>query len=95
MNLEVLKHKFATTERLRYLVDNEWRTSKTAKYMPVMNPITGEQIAEAPCCTAGRSRQRRRRGRAGLSRLARHADPHPHPADVPLQAVARRSISTS
>ncbi len=31
MNLEVLKHKFATTERLRYLVDNEWRTSKTAK----------------------------------------------------------------
>ena len=51
MNLEVLKHKFATTERLRYLVDNEWRTSKTAKYMPVMDPSTGKQIAEAPCCT--------------------------------------------
>ena len=51
VNLEILKHKFATTERLRYLVDNEWRTSKTAKYMPVMDPSTGKQIAEAPCCT--------------------------------------------
>ena len=51
MNLEILKHKFATTERLRYLVDNEWRTSKTGKYMPVMDPSTGKQIAEAPCCT--------------------------------------------
>ena len=37
--------------RLRYLVDNEWRESKTQRYMPVMNPSTGEQIAEAPCCT--------------------------------------------
>ena len=51
MNLELLKHKFAATERLRYLVDNEWRASKTAKYMPVMDPSTGKQIAEAPCCT--------------------------------------------
>jgi malonate-semialdehyde dehydrogenase (acetylating)/methylmalonate-semialdehyde dehydrogenase len=37
--------------RLRYCVDNEWRESRTAKFMPVMNPSTGEQIAEAPCCT--------------------------------------------
>ena len=51
MNLEVLKHQAVKTERLRYLVDNEWRTSKTAKYMPVMDPSTGKQIAEAPCCT--------------------------------------------
>ncbi len=51
MNLEVLKHQAVKTERLRYLVDNEWRTSKTAKYMPVMDPSTGTQIAEAPCCT--------------------------------------------
>jgi malonate-semialdehyde dehydrogenase (acetylating)/methylmalonate-semialdehyde dehydrogenase len=51
MNLELLKHKFTATERLRYLVDNEWRPSKTAKYMPVMDPSTGKQIAEAPCCT--------------------------------------------
>lgn len=41
----------ATLKRLRYLVDNEWRESKTGKYMPVMNPSTGEQIAEAPQCT--------------------------------------------
>ncbi len=37
--------------RLRYCVDNEWRESRTGKYMPVMNPSTGEQFAEAPCCT--------------------------------------------
>ncbi|HQZ00037.1 MAG TPA: aldehyde dehydrogenase family protein, partial [Propionicimonas sp.] len=41
----------ATLKRLRYLVDNEWRESKTTSYMPVMNPSTGEQIAEAPTCT--------------------------------------------
>ena len=41
----------ARLQRLRYLVDNEWRESKTGTYMPVMNPSTGEQIAEAPCCT--------------------------------------------
>jgi hypothetical protein len=51
MNLELLKHKFTATERLRYMVDNEWRVSKTAKHMPVMDPSTGKQIAEAPCCT--------------------------------------------
>ncbi len=41
----------ARLKRLRYLVDNEWRESKTGSYMPVMNPSTGEQIAEAPQCT--------------------------------------------
>lgn len=41
----------ARLKRLRYLVDNEWRESKTGTYMPVMNPSTGEQIAEAPQCT--------------------------------------------
>ena len=51
MNLEVLKHQAVKTERLRYLVDNEWRPSKTGKHMPVMDPSTGRQIAEAPCCT--------------------------------------------
>ncbi|MDR3518111.1 MAG: CoA-acylating methylmalonate-semialdehyde dehydrogenase [Azospirillaceae bacterium] len=40
-----------SVKRLGFCVDNEWRPSKTAKYMPVMNPSTGEQIAEAPCCT--------------------------------------------
>ena len=52
MNLQLLKHgAAAATERLTYLVDNEWRPSKTAKYMPVMDPSMGKQIAEAPCCT--------------------------------------------
>jgi malonate-semialdehyde dehydrogenase (acetylating) / methylmalonate-semialdehyde dehydrogenase len=40
-----------SVKRLAYCVDNEWRESKTSKYMPVMNPSTGEQIAETPCCT--------------------------------------------
>ena len=51
MNMEVLKHQFTKIERLKYLVDNEWRESKTAKFMSVMDPSTGKQIAEAPCCT--------------------------------------------
>nr|WP_321980874.1 CoA-acylating methylmalonate-semialdehyde dehydrogenase [uncultured Cohaesibacter sp.] len=38
-------------KRLKYCVNNEWRESKTAKYMPIMNPSLGIQIAEAPCCT--------------------------------------------
>ncbi|MBU4371837.1 MAG: CoA-acylating methylmalonate-semialdehyde dehydrogenase [Proteobacteria bacterium] len=37
--------------QLRYCVDNEWRESKTTKYMPVTNSSTGEVMAEAPCCT--------------------------------------------
>jgi len=40
-----------SVKRLAHLIDNEWRQSKTTKYMAVMNPSTGEQIAEAPCCT--------------------------------------------
>jgi malonate-semialdehyde dehydrogenase (acetylating)/methylmalonate-semialdehyde dehydrogenase len=40
-----------SVERLRYCVDNEWRVSATTKYMPVMNPSSGELIAEAACCT--------------------------------------------
>ncbi len=38
-------------KRLKFCVDNEWRESKTEKYMPVMNPSTGQLIAQAPCCT--------------------------------------------
>nr|WP_319514502.1 CoA-acylating methylmalonate-semialdehyde dehydrogenase [uncultured Cohaesibacter sp.] len=38
-------------KRLKYCVNNEWRESKTEKYMPIMNPSLGIQIAEAPCCT--------------------------------------------
>ena len=39
------------TKRLKYCVNNEWKDSKTAKYMPVTNSSTGEIMAEAPCCT--------------------------------------------
>ncbi|MEO8411585.1 MAG: CoA-acylating methylmalonate-semialdehyde dehydrogenase, partial [Propionivibrio sp.] len=41
----------AYMKRLKFCVNNEWRESSTGKYMPVMNPSLGEQIAEAPCCT--------------------------------------------
>ena len=41
----------AEIKRLKYCINNEWLASATGKYMPVMNPSTGVQIAEAPCCT--------------------------------------------
>lgn len=42
----------APVKRLKYSVNNEWLESKSGKYMAVMNPSTGEQMAEAPCCSA-------------------------------------------
>lgn len=39
-------------KRLKYCINNEWLETKSGKYTPVMNPSTGEQIAEAPVCTA-------------------------------------------
>ena len=38
-------------KRLKYCVNNEWKESKTGKYMPVTNSSTGEVMVEAPCCT--------------------------------------------
>lgn len=38
-------------KRLKYCSNNEWKESKTNRYMPVTNSSTGEIIAEAPCCT--------------------------------------------
>lgn len=38
-------------QKLKYCVNNEWKESKTAKYMPVTDSSTGEVIGEAPCCT--------------------------------------------
>ena len=38
-------------KRLKFCVNNEWRVSASSKYMPVMNPSLGVQIAETPCCT--------------------------------------------
>ncbi|WP_237154367.1 CoA-acylating methylmalonate-semialdehyde dehydrogenase [Oryzibacter oryziterrae] len=51
MNVMVPRNQVAGIARLRYCVDNEWRLSTTDTYMPVMNPSTGQQIAETPCCT--------------------------------------------
>ncbi|MDR3073950.1 MAG: CoA-acylating methylmalonate-semialdehyde dehydrogenase [Deltaproteobacteria bacterium] len=36
---------------LRYCVNGEWKESASGKFSPVMNPSTGEQIAQAPICT--------------------------------------------
>ena len=46
--LAVVKSNF---RKLNYCVNNEWKESKTTKYMPVTDSSTGEVIAEAPCCT--------------------------------------------
>lgn len=38
-------------EKLKFLVNGQWRQSVTERYMDVYNPSTGEVIAQAPCCT--------------------------------------------
>src|SRR5512139_3126739 len=38
--------------KLGYFVGNEWRESKTIKYMDCYDPSTGQVIAQAPQCTA-------------------------------------------
>jgi malonate-semialdehyde dehydrogenase (acetylating)/methylmalonate-semialdehyde dehydrogenase len=42
----------AHPKKLKYWVNNEWRDSKTTKYMDCFDPSTGEVIAQAPQCTA-------------------------------------------
>jgi len=41
----------AAIKRLKFCINNEWCESSSTKYMPVMNPSLGVQIAETPCCT--------------------------------------------
>ncbi len=41
----------AAIKRLKFCINNEWIESASTKYMPVMNPSLGVQIAETPCCT--------------------------------------------
>ena len=38
-------------KRMKYLVNGEWKESRSEKTMPIFDPSTGEQIAETPCCT--------------------------------------------
>ena len=39
-------------KKLKICIDGQWRETTSGRYMPVMNPSIGSQIAEAPCCTA-------------------------------------------
>ena len=38
-------------KKLCYCVNNTWKESVSGAYSPVMNPSTGEHIADAPICT--------------------------------------------
>lgn len=38
-------------KKLKYLVNGEFKESKTEKYTDAINPSTGEVIAKVPCCT--------------------------------------------
>ncbi len=38
-------------QKISYCVNNEWKESKTKRYMPVTDSSTGQVIAEVPCCT--------------------------------------------
>ena len=42
----------AEIKRMKYCVNDEWKDSKTDKWMEVTDSSTGEVIAEVPCCTA-------------------------------------------
>lgn len=39
------------TKRLKLFINNEWVESRTEKYMDIMDPSTGNVIAQTPCCT--------------------------------------------
>lgn len=55
VSVETKTHETLTgtaIRRLKFCVGGEWRDTASGKYMPVYNPSTGQQIAEAPCCTA-------------------------------------------
>ena len=38
-------------KKLKFFAGGQWLESKTAKYMDIYNPSTGEVIAQTPCCT--------------------------------------------
>jgi malonate-semialdehyde dehydrogenase (acetylating)/methylmalonate-semialdehyde dehydrogenase len=48
---EVIDFEQATIKKLKYCVNNEWKVSKTSKYMPITDSSTGKVMAEAPCCS--------------------------------------------
>jgi len=48
---EIIDFEQATIKKLKYCVNNEWKVSKTSKYMLITDSSTGKVMAEAPCCT--------------------------------------------
>ena len=47
----VFQGETTAAPKLKYCVNNNWKQSKTSKYMPITDSSTGEIMAEAPCCT--------------------------------------------
>ena len=41
----------ADVKRLGYMVDGEWKQSKSDTFLPITDSNTGEVIAETPMCT--------------------------------------------
>ena len=88
MDVRVQDSQASTVKRLRYCVDNEWRESRHRKIHAGDEPLDRPADRRGALLHAGRGRRRCRGCRGGLPGLARHADPDPHPAHVPLQATA-------
>jgi malonate-semialdehyde dehydrogenase (acetylating)/methylmalonate-semialdehyde dehydrogenase len=42
----------SSPKKLKLCIGGKWKESASGKTMPVMNPSTGQVMAEAPCCTA-------------------------------------------
>lgn len=43
--------KMGEVKKLKFLVNGQWKESKTEKYSDAYDPSTGEVIAKVPCCT--------------------------------------------
>ena len=69
-------------KRLKYCSNNEWKESKTNKYMPVTNSSTGEIIAEAPCCTLEEVNEAIDAAKSAYPDLVYHLHSVKNPVDV-------------
>ena len=72
MSVSVSQHK--------KFVGGEWVDSSTGETMEVLNPATGEVIAEVPRGHRRGRRARRRGGEEGVGRVARQDAEGPHGA---------------
>ncbi len=80
---DAIKKKVSSVAKLKYCVNNEWRESKTSKYMPVTNSSTGELMAEAPCCTPEEVLSSIEAAKAAFPGLVQYACGHARAAHVP------------